>query len=283
MNKSAPIGIFDSGLGGLTVARELASALPNESFIYVGDTARCPYGPRDLDEVQRYVREICTFLQDKGVKLIIIACNTATAAGLKLAQREFDVPVIGVIEPGARAAVRATRNRRVGIIGTAGTIESGVYSKAICALDAGATVYSVATPTFVDMVEEGLALNGDHHDVYVPSAFYEIARDYLDGLRKNEVDTLVLGCTHYPLLKNPIHQVMGSDVVLVSSAEETARDVLSTLQRRGNEAREDTVSSYEFYTTGDPDRFEILGSRVFGRPLVKLELLASTELESLIN
>ena len=283
MDTNAPIGIFDSGLGGLTVARELARALPHESFIYVGDTARCPYGPRDLEEVRRYVRQICTFLQDRGVKLIIIACNTATAAGLSLAQREFNVPVIGVIEPGARAAVRATRNRRVGIIGTVGTIESDVYSKAIRTLDAGTTVYSVATPPFVDMVEDGLALNGDYHDVYVPPRFYEIARDYLDALRKNEVDTLVLGCTHYPLLQNPIHQVMGTDVVLVSSAEETARDVLSTLTRRGNVAWEGSIPHYEFFTTGDPDRFEALGSKVFGATLEHLELLELATLESLVE
>ncbi|MCL2503299.1 MAG: glutamate racemase, partial [Coriobacteriia bacterium] len=146
--RSKPIGIFDSGIGGLTVAREIARALPNESLIYFGDTARCPYGPRALPEVRRFVIEICAWLQECGVKLIVIACNSGTAAGLALAQRIFDVPVVGVVEPGARASVMATRNRRVGVIGTDATIGSGAYSEAIRALDAGVTVFSVATPRF---------------------------------------------------------------------------------------------------------------------------------------
>lgn len=278
--KNAPIGIFDSGLGGLTVARELAQALPKESLIYVGDTARCPYGPRALDEVQQYVLEICSFLQQQGVKLIVIACNTATAAGLELAQRRFDIPIIGVIEPGARAAVRATRNRTIGVIGTIGTIISQVYSNAVCALDAGCTVYSVATPPFVEMVEDGLTFGVAEGEVRVPPDFPRIAQQYLGNMRDWDVDTLVLGCTHYPLLQHAIAEVMGPEVVLVSSAHETARDVSATLHRRGHESHANTPATYRFYTTGDIGRFAELGSKVFGASLDRLELLDIASLEA---
>jgi glutamate racemase len=228
----AAIGIFDSGLGGLTVAREITRQLPDEPLVYLGDTARCPYGPRDLEEVRRFVLEIGAWLESADVKLIVIACNTATAAGLALAQSVFSVPVIGVVEPGARAAVTATRNRRVGVIGTVGTVESGAYSRAVRALDTGVTVFSAATPRFVDIVEEGLRrdvgpvedLLAFSSDVFIRPSFYELARDYLDPLRRNDVDTLVLGCTHFPLLSAAISQVMGPRVSIISSAEETARE-----------------------------------------------------------
>lgn len=276
---SAPIGIFDSGLGGLTVAHELARALPSESFIYLGDTARCPYGPRDLAEVRRFILEIGSWLTQRDVKLIVIACNTATAAGLALAQKAFPVPVIGVVEPGARAAVRATVNRRVGVIGTVGTIESGAYSRAVRALDAGATVFSTAAPRFVEIVEEGLRLDSgrmegllaDMADVFVRPSFYEIARGYLDPLKRSQVDTLVLGCTHFPLLKAAIGQVMGPRVRLISSAAETAREVAETLERRGQLAPQGEQAVRTFATTGDAAEFEQLGSRVFGESLGRVE------------
>jgi glutamate racemase len=270
-----PIGVFDSGLGGLTVAREIAAALPRESLIYLGDTARCPYGPRNSAEVRRFVLEIGTWLEQHPVKLIVIACNTATAAGLALAQQAFSVPVIGVIEPGARAAVMETRNRRVGVIGTTGTIDSGEYSRAVRALDVGVTVFSVATPRFVEIVEEGLRLGGgpvegllaDSADVFVRPSFYEIARDYLDPLKRNGVDTLVLGCTHYPLLSAAIQQVVGPRVRLISSAAETAREVAETLERRGHLTPGGAKPTFSFATTGDPAEFERLGARVFGSAL----------------
>jgi len=268
----APIGIFDSGLGGLTVAREIAAALPHESLIYLGDTARCPYGPRTFDEVQRYVREIGGYLQSRGVKLIVIACNTATAAGLELAQREFDVPVIGVIEPGARAAVQVTRNRKIGVIGTIGTIESGSYSDAVRALDADCTVISVATPEYVEDVEEGLTLEEGYHEEFLRRAILSRgSRDgnYLDVLKRNGVDTLVLGCTHYPLLMQPLSTIMGEQVVLVSSAEETAREVTALLE---NEGGQDPIS-YTFMTTSNPERFAELGARVFGTSLGEVETI----------
>lgn len=285
--KSAPIGIFDSGLGGLTVASEIARALPHESIVYLGDTARCPYGPQSLDDVRRYVFEICSFLENQGVKLIVIACNTATAAGLTLAQQHFSVPIVGVVEPGARAAVQATRNRLVGVIGTQGTIQSGIYSEAVRTIDAGCTVFSVATPLFVEIVEEGLMFDESHHqpgngyhDVYIRSEFYEIARDYLNPLQRNHVDTLVLGCTHYPLLATAISQVMGPEVILVSSAAETSHEVATTLARRHHEALPTQIPSHAFYTTGSADEFARLGSRVFGAPLSNVEHVPVNVLES---
>jgi len=287
--ESLPIGIFDSGLGGLTVAREIARALPHESFVYLGDTARCPYGPRDLAEVRRFVLEIGAWLAARPVKLVVVACNTATAAALSLAQRSFDVPVIGVVDPGARAAVMATHNRLVAVIGTVGTIESGAYSAAVRAHDAGVTVFSAATPRFVDIVEDGLRLDTGRaeeliaqvSEVFVRPSFYEIARDYLLPLKRSGVDTLVLGCTHFPLLSAAIGQVMGPEVTLISSAEETAREVAATLERRGDTVPAGAPPVREFNTTGDPAEFERLGSRVFGAPLGPVSVLPLAELQAL--
>lgn len=278
----APIGVFDSGFGGLTVAREIAKALPQESLIYVGDSARCPYGPRDLSEVDGFVQQIGAWLVAQGVKMIVIACNTATAAGLAHAQRTFPVPVIGVVEPGARAAVHATRNRRVGVIATKGTIDSGAYAKAIRHIDAGITVFSTATPRFVEIAERGIRMaEGPVEDytslaskVYIRPAFQEIAKEYLEPLRRCEIDTLVLGCTHYPLLKALIGAMVGRDVTLISSAKEAARDVREILDRKRALAPEGTVPVRRFYTTGnDIDEFRSFGGRVFRQPLESVEHL----------
>ncbi|MEF2594198.1 MAG: glutamate racemase [Eggerthellaceae bacterium] len=278
----APIGVFDSGFGGLTVAREIAKALPQESLIYVGDSARCPYGPRDLSEVDGFVQQIGAWLVAQSVKMIVIACNTATAAGLAHAQRTFPVPVIGVVEPGARAAVHATRNRRVGVIATKGTIDSGAYAKAIRHIDAGITVFSTATPRFVEIAERGIRMaEGPVEDytslaskVYIRPAFQEIAKEYLEPLRRCEIDTLVLGCTHYPLLKALIGAVVGRDVTLISSAKEAARDVREILDRKRALAPEGTVPVRRFYTTGnDIDEFRSFGGRVFRQPLESVEHL----------
>lgn len=278
----APIGVFDSGFGGLTVAREIAKALPQESLIYVGDSARCPYGPRDLSEVDGFVQQIGAWLVGQGVKMIVVACNTATAAGLAHAQRTFPIPVIGVVEPGARAAVHATRNRRVGVIATKGTIDSGAYAKAIRHIDAGITVFSTATPRFVEIAERGIRMaEGPVEDytslaskVYIRPAFQEIAKEYLEPLRRCEIDTLVLGCTHYPLLKALIGAVVGRDVTLISSAKEAARDVREILDRKRALAPEGTVPVRRFYTTGnDIDEFRSFGGRVFRQPLESVEHL----------
>ena len=247
----APIGIFDSGFGGLTVAREIAKELPEESIVYFGDTARCPYGPRSQDEVDGFVQQICTWLVGRDVKLLVIACNTATAAGLEHAQQRFSIPVIGAVIPGARAAARATKNRRVGVIATKGTVESGCYPQAIRNIDAGITVFSTATPKFVDIVEQGIRMSrGPIEDltslaskVYIRPAFQEIARDYLEPLRRCEIDTLVLGCTHYPMLKALIGGVIGHNVLLVSSAEEMAKEVRETLSLPMRAISQNTSSS----------------------------------------
>jgi glutamate racemase len=285
-----PIGVFDSGLGGLTVVREIERALPQERVHYFGDTARCPYGPRDLDEVRSFVLQIGSWFARREVKLLVIACNTGTAAGLEAAQETFEVPVIGVVEPGARGAVMATVNRHVGVIGTTGTIESGAYSRAVRMLDAGATVYSVATPKFVDVVESGLRRGpgrledwlAEASEVFLRPSFYEIARDYLDPLKRSDIDTLVLGCTHFPLLSAAIQQVMGAKVRLISSAEETAREVAEILGARDQLRTSPEPFDQEYSTTGDPHEFERLGSRVLGKPIgavdhVPLEVLEEAE------
>ena len=268
----APIGVFDSGFGGLTVAREIAKALPNESIIYVGDSARCPYGPRELSEVDGFVQQICTYLVARGVKLIVIACNTATAAGLAHAQQTFPVPIIGVVEPGARAAAHATHNRRVGVIATKATVESDAYTKAIRHIDAGITVFSIATPRFVEIAELGIRMAEGPIEsytslaskVYIRPEFQEIAKDYLEPLRRCDIDTLVLGCTHFPLLKALIGGVVGRKVNLISSAKEAARDVSEILDRHEQRARPGSPVTYEFFTTGDDvEEFRSFGERAF--------------------
>lgn len=272
---TAPIGVFDSGFGGMTVARQIIKALPHEDIVYFGDTRRCPYGPRPLSEVDSFVQQICSWLIGQGVKMIVIACNTATAAGLKHAQQVFDIPIIGVVEPGSRAAAYATRNRKVGVIGTQATIESGAYSKAIRNLDAGITVFSTATPRFVEIAEQGIRMaEGPIEDytslaskVYIRPAFREIAKEYLEPLRRVGVDTLVLGCTHFPLLKALIGGVIGRDVTLIDSAKETARDVENILQRKGQLAPEGHEARYRFYSSGDDlEEFKRFGSRVLRMP-----------------
>ena len=272
----APIGVFDSGFGGLTVAREIAKALPQESIVYVGDSARCPYGPRDLAEVDGFVQQIGAWLVERGVKLIVIACNTATAAGLAHAQRTFPVPVIGVVEPGARAAAHATQNRRVGVVATKATVESDAYTRAIRHLDAGITVFSTATPRFVEIAEQGIRMaEGPIENytslaskVYIRPAFEEIAREYLEPLCRCDIDTLVLGCTHFPLLKALIGGVVGRGVTLISSAREAALDVAEILARRDALAPSDNGPCYEFFTTGeDVSEFASFGSRVFRAPI----------------
>jgi glutamate racemase len=259
----APIGIFDSGIGGLTVAAAILNALPNERVIYVGDTARVPYGPKSPETVLRYSRQIATWLVDAGVKAIVIACNTATAHALEYLQREFPVPVIGVVQPGARAAVNATRNLRIGVIGTTGTINSGAYHRAIAALSADARVTGCACPMFVPLVEEGWL---DH------PATRMIAETYLAPLRTAGVDTLVLGCTHYPLLAPVIAETIGSGVTLVDSAAETARalhDVLSRDELAASANRR--AAAHRFIATDAPDAFRRVGQRFIGPVLDHVE------------
>ena len=281
----APIGIFDSGYGGLTVLKEIAFRLPQESIVFVGDSARCPYGPRDLDEVKQFTLQICSYLASKGCKLIVIACNTATAAGLKAAQMEFDIPIVGVIEAGSRAAVHMTRTRRVGVIATEGTINSGAYESTIKNIDAGIAVHSVATPKFVEIAEMGLARTtdqtgdkstdsaagtlGENQDEYV-----KIAEEYLEPLKRENIDTLVLGCTHFPIIEDLIAKVAGDNIRLVSSAEETARDVASILERRRALASGKNLATKQFFTTLDKTReFADFGSLVLDEEDLEVSFL----------
>ena len=286
----APIGVFDSGFGGLTVAREIVKALPNENIIYVGDSARCPYGPRSLAEVRSFVEQIGAWLISQGVKMIVIACNTATAAGLEYAQKLFPVPVLGVVEPGARAAAMQTVNNRVGVIGTHATIESGVYTAAIRRLNEDITVFATATPRFVSIAELGVRMaDGPIEDltslaskVFIRAPFREIAREYLEPMRRCDVDTLVLGCTHFPLVKALIGGVMGHEVKLVSSAEAVVEDIIAALAEQGIAAPADNVGEHRFYTTGNNiTQFERFGSRVFQRSLTNVSHLDLPSLEEM--
>jgi glutamate racemase len=262
---NAPIGIFDSGIGGLTVARAIYAALPGESTIYFGDTARVPYGPKSPETVLRYSREIAQWLVSQGVKLIVIACNTSTAHALKELQAESPVPVIGVIEPGARAAVSASRGGTIGVIGTAGTIASNAYARAIHQLQPDARVVQRACPLFVPLVEEGW---------FEHEAARLVAEEYLTTVREASVDALVLGCTHYPLLKPLLGKVMGPGVALIDSAEETARAVEKALDTRGMPADGSQPVYHRFVVSDDEPRFRQVGSRFIGERLQSAEVVA---------
>lgn len=251
-----PIGIFDSGVGGLTVVNAVLEQLPDEDIIYYGDTARFPYGTKDLNEVRGYVFEIAQYMLDLGVKIIVIACNTGTAAGLVDAQKKFSIPIIGVVEPGAHGAALATVNRRVGVIGTKGTIDSGIYQRAIEGLDAGIKVTAQACPSFVEYAERG--------EISGP-AITAVAEAYLDPLKKNGVDTVILGCTHYPLLTGVIQEVMGPDVTLISSATETAREIEENLVRRGFLKEKKDQATHRFMVSGDTKSVKDLIKRFLGR------------------
>ena len=258
----APIGVFDSGIGGLTVVRELMRQLPHESIIYFGDTARLPYGPKSADTVARYSREITGWLCEQGVKAIVIACNTATAHALPLLRAELPMPVIGVVDPGARAAVAATRSGHVGVIGTRGTINSGAYERAIRGLAPEATITTRACPLFVPLVEEGW-IDTD--------ATRMIAREYLGPLSKANVDTLVLGCTHYPLLKGLLSEELGESVRLIDSAEETAGETGRVLEERGLRASGAGLPSHRFVASDAPQQFLLLGQRFLGAAIDRVE------------
>ncbi|HEY1332601.1 MAG TPA: glutamate racemase [Myxococcaceae bacterium] len=262
---SAPIGIFDSGIGGLTVARAIYHRLPGESTIYFGDTARVPYGPKSPDTVRRYSLEILHWLLGQGVKAVVIACNTSTAHALETLQAESPVPVIGVIEPGARAAAAATRGGPVGVIGTAGTIASNAYAKAIKRVKPDARVEQRACPLFVPLVEEGW---------FEHPAAELIAREYLTPLHAVGVDALVLGCTHYPLLKPLLERVMGPDVRLIDSGQETAAVVAAALEERGMAAPAGGEPFHRFAVSDDEARFLQVGSRFVGDRLESAELVA---------
>lgn len=259
----SPVGVFDSGIGGLTVAKEVIRQLPHESVIYFGDTARVPYGPKSPDTVRRYSREIAAFLRDEGVKTIVIACNTATAHALTVLREEMDMPVIGVVEPGARAAVAATRGGTIGVIGTAGTIKSGAYERAIRALDPDVAIVAKACPLLVPLVEEGWM---DHEATTL------VIREYLEPMLAAHIDTLVLGCTHYPLLKSLLADLLGPDVRLIDSAEETAAETARTLVSSNLATTGDADPTYRFIASDDPLQFLQLGQRFLGGTMEGVEI-----------
>jgi glutamate racemase len=254
MSNDSPIGLFDSGIGGLTVLQRIMEVLPKENTVYLGDTARSPYGTKSVETVLRYSFENAEFLIQKDVKLLVVACNTSTAVALQALQQNLAVPVVGVIEPGARAALAKTRNKKIGVIGTEATIQSGAYTQALRAVDSRVEVYSRACPLFVPLVEEGW-LDNEVVDKTVES--------YLSGLKRSGIDTLILGCTHYPLLKKAIRRFMGRGVQLVDSAEETANEVSAVLRRRSLE-RERGKNAASFFVTDVPDRFIKVGRRFLG-------------------
>ena len=261
MTSERPIGVFDSGLGGLTVLRSLIDLLPHEQIVYFGDTGRFPYGPKPRDEVLKYALEIGELLVDRGARLVVVACNSAAAAGLEALQDHLPVPVIGVIEPGLRASVSASRTGRIGVIGTVGTISSGAYQRAADALGADIELTCAACPGFVEFVEAG---DVDSEQVHV------LAERLLAPVRDASVDTLVLGCTHYPLLARTIGDVMGRKVTLVSSADETAFAVRELLGAPSLDAARPR-GEHTFVTSGDLETFRTLGARFLGPEVETVE------------
>jgi glutamate racemase len=261
---SLPIGIFDSGVGGLTVLRAVRERLPRESVIYLGDTARVPYGTKSRVTIEHYAVEDAGFLVRKGVKMLVVACNTISAMARERLRAEFNVPLLSVLGPGARMAARVTRNGRVGVIATEATVESGAYRRAIresCG-DCEVEIFSYACPLFVPLVEEGETES---------QVARLIAEQYLAPLRAEGIDTLVLGCTHYPLLKRVINETMGAGVTLVDSAEATAEETAQLLATRGLLNQSPEAGASRFYVTDAAGRFHRIAERILGEPLEHLE------------
>lgn len=247
MINKAPIGVFDSGVGGLTVVKEVMNQIPGESIIYFGDTARLPYGSKSKKTVIRYTRQIIRFLMQKDVKAIVIACNTASAFALETVKSEIDIPIIGVVKPGAKVAAETTKNGRIGIIGTEGTIQSGIYSEILSETNPNVQVFGKACPLFVPLVEEGLIDD---------PVTYEMARRYISVLLEKDIDTLVLGCTHYPLLRNTIRKVVGDDINLVNPAYETAKSLAKVLMAHGLNNDSSPKNNHKFYVSDGADKFK---------------------------
>jgi glutamate racemase len=264
LSAEAPIGVFDSGVGGLTVAREIMRQIPNEKIVYFGDTARVPYGSKSKETVTRFSRQIVRFLQTHHVKTIVVACNTASAYALEDLEKEIDVPIIGVVKPGAKAASAATRNGRIGVIATEATIGSHIYSQYIKKISPNVAIYGKACPLFVPLVEEGL---------WEDPVTDEIAKRYLNELIDINIDTLILGCTHYPLIRSTVARVMGEDVTLVNPAYETARELKEMLERKGL-LKETPVAlgenKYQIYVSDGAEKF-----KTFANSIIKYGILSA--------
>lgn len=257
--RNRPIGVLDSGVGGLTVVKEIFRQLPNEEVIYFGDTARCPYGPRPADEVKKFTLEIVDFLLRYDVKMIVIACNTATAAALDAVKERINIPVIGVIQPGSFAAIKKTKTGKIGVIGTEGTISSGEYERTLKNINPNLDITSLACPTLVPIVEDGN---------YSENEIKKIVSQALSPISNKEMDSLILGCTHYPIISNQIQEVMGKGVNLLSSAEETAREVSAILHYHNIMSSPLQQPTHRFYTTGDTNQFKQIGENWLEKKIV---------------
>jgi glutamate racemase len=260
--KDRPIGVFDSGVGGLTVLKEIIRELPYENTIYLGDTARVPYGIRSAETVIRYSFENTQFLSSRDIKLLVVACNTASSVSLDAIKKRISIPVIGVIDPGAMAAAKATKNKKIGVIGTEATIRSNSYTKAIKMIDSGIEVFGFSCPLFVPLVEEGW-IEGEIASL--------IARKYLYSLKDKGIDTIVLGCTHYPLLKRVIADVMGAEVRLIDSAVETSQEINKILEIHNLNSEQEKAPVREFFVTDSTERFLKVGEHFLGQKIEHLE------------
>lgn len=265
--KNLSIGVFDSGMGGLTVLRELRSLLPHEHFLYLGDTARLPYGNRSAYTVTKYSLENALFLLTKGIKLLVIACNTSSALSLNIIKKKLPVPVIGVIEAGAREASRQTARKRVGVIGTKGTINSHAYVRAITKIDPAIAVFGQSCPLFVPIVEEGLEQD---------RVALLMAEKYLSGFAGKEIDVLVMGCTHYPVLQEVIQKVVGPDVSIVHTGRETAKEVRAVLEAK-HLLRTKSKGITEYFVTDAPEAFREIGSRILGGEIEKVRRMKGSD------
>lgn len=269
MNYSNPIGIFDSGIGGLTVVKSIDNSLASENIIYFGDTARVPYGSKSNSTVIEYSLQDAKFLFNKNVKLIIVACNTASSVAIEKLRSEFEIPIIGMIEPGAKAAFSASKNKKIGVIGTDATISNKAYSTELLKLDNSLEIYEKACPLFVPLAEEGWI---EHEATKL------IAEEYLSELKSKNIDTLILGCTHYPILKDVIQEVVGNNVTLIDSGSAAAVDVQTYLSGRGIKNSSNTLGSHEYYVSDVPKKFKQIAERFLGR---EVENINKVDLEEL--
>lgn len=268
---NSPIGVFDSGVGGLTVAREIMRQLPNERIVYFGDTARVPYGSKSKETVTRYSKQIVRFLETQQVKAIVVACNTASAYAMEELEKEVDLPMIGVVKPGARAALSATSNKKIGVVATEATISSGIYSRYIEEHDSSVSVIGKACPLFVPLVEEGL---------WEDPVTDEIARRYLTELIDSGIDTLILGCTHYPMLRSTVGKIMGEGVTLVNPAYETARELKALLAERGLESEHRPglgTELYRFFVSDGAEKFQRFANSILPYGILSAKVIRIDE------
>jgi len=272
--RARPIGMFDSGIGGLTVLHECLVAMPSEDFVYVGDTARFPYGPKSQDELRLFARQIATFLDESGVKLLVVACYSATAAALPALQEQFSTPIVGVVLPGARAAVQTSRYRRIGVLATEATVASGSYVRAIGALDGGAEVIQQACPGLAAFIQEGDVAS---HEIVAA------VREFTAPLKERRPDVVIMGCTHYPLIAPMLQRHLGRDVTLVNPAAEIAREVAEVLARQDIESDAERMGSYRFYCTGGTDAFRAVGARFLQMPLDDVEQIGLERLAAMVD